>query len=422
MELLIILLLVVINGVFAMSELAVVSSRRARLQEMADNGSAGAKTALGLVDSPNDFLSTVQIGITLIGIVAGAFGGAALEDDLAEQLSVIPVIAPYSQGLAFVLIVGLTTYLSLVIGELVPKRLALKNPEAVAVIVAGPMKLLSRLTAPLVRLLTFSTDVLVRLLGVNSNVNASVTEGEVLAMIRHGTLTGIFHRVEPQMVENVFRLDEVHIDSLMTPRPDIVWLDVDATSDDIRNEIGGNPFAAYPVCRENIDNVMGVVEAKDLLAKLLMGETVRLRSVMHKATFVPETISAARMLETFKANGTDIALVVDEYGGTQGLITIEDVMQEIVGHLNHDDPEAVQRTDGTWLLSGTLPVYRLPELFEGFEPPEAEQGMYSTLSGFVMVRLGRIPATAESFSWNSLHFEVIDMDGNHVDKVLVKQL
>lgn len=421
-EFLVILFLVIINGVFALSELAIVSSRKARLQQMVEDEVAGAKVALELAESPNRFLSTVQIGITLIGILAGAFGGATLSQLIAEQIATIPALVDYSETIAVLLVVALTTYLSLVIGELVPKRLAMKNPERIAVLVARPMNWLSKVASPVVSLLSLSTDLLLKIMGVSDEGENTVTEQEILTMIEQGAEAGTFHKAESQLVEGVFRLDEIRVESLITPRHEIVWLDIHDTAEVIRAKITHEPYTNYPVGEGRIDNIVGVVQMKKLLPMILSNSPINLKSMLQKPLFIPESSSMTRLLEAFKVWGSHFALVVDEYGGIKGLITLGNVLEQVIVDIEDEEPEAVQRADGSWLLDGRLPIYRLKELFSDIELPEDERGLYSTLAGFVMLRLGRIPSVSENFEWNGLSFEIMDMDGHQIDKVLAKTI
>ncbi len=423
LEILFIILLLVANGVFAMSEIAVVTARKARLRQRADAGDAKARVALELANAPDRFLSTIQIGITLVGILAGAFGGATIAEQLAARLSVVPWLAPYSEAIGIAVVVIVITYLSLIIGELVPKRLALNNPEGIASRVAGPMSKLSVFAAPVVKLLSVSTAAVLKLLGVKPSAEPPITEEEIKVLIEQGTQAGVFAEVEQEMVESVFRLADRRVSRLMTQRLEIVWLDVGAPLEEVRRKIGENRFSRFPVCQGSLDNILGVVKARDLLERSLAGDVLDLRACMRPPLFVPETRTALQTLELFKASQTHIALVIDEYGALEGLVTINDVMEAIVGDIplagEQAETSAVQREDGSWLLDGMLPVDEFKELFPVGVLPGEERGDYHTLAGFVMMRLGRIPAAADHFEWGGLRFEVMDMDGNRVDKILV---
>jgi magnesium and cobalt exporter, CNNM family len=426
LEILFIILLLIANGVFAMSEMAIVSSRRARLQHRAEMNDTGARAALELADAPDRFLSTIQIGITLIGILAGAFGGATISRQLAAQLSRIPAIAPYSEAISLVVVVVVITYLTLVVGELVPKRLALNNPEQIASRIARPMQFLSRLASPVVRVLSASSAVLLRLLRIKPPAHPPVTEEEVKIMIDQGMQAGVFEEAEHDLVDNIFRLADQKIPQLMTPRPDVVWLDIDSPIEEIRQRIINSPYSRMPVCRGTLDNILGVVKARDLLAKILSGEPLDLRATLRQPLYVPETRTGLQLLELFKGSTTHIAVVVDEHGALEGLVTMNDVLEAIVGGLpaqpGQPDSFAVQREDGSWLLDGRLPIADFKEIFSIVKLPREEEGAYHTLAGFIMTYLGRLPSVSDHFVWNDLRVEVVDMDRRRVDKVLVNRI
>ncbi|WGV24444.1 hemolysin family protein [Halotia branconii] len=422
-EILIILVLIIANGIFSMSEMAVVSARKVRLQQLANQGDAKARVALKLAESPNHFLSTIQIGISLIGILTGAFGGATIASRLAVYVRLVPFLAPYSEPLSFGIVVLIITYLSLIIGELVPKRLALNNPERIAAIVAIPMRALATLASPAVHLLSTSTDVIVLMLGITPSTEPQVTEEEIKILIEQGTEAGTFEEAEQDMVERVFRLGDRPANSFMTPRPDIVWLDLDDSPEENREKMAESSYSRYPVCQGGLDNVLGVIPVTDLLTQSFRGETLDLTIGLRQPVFVPESTRGLKVLEMFKQTITHIALVVDEYGVIQGLITLNDIMSEIVGDVpaepGQDEPQAVQREDGSWLVDGMLAVEEFFELFEMEDWESDERGSYQTLGGFVITHLGRIPAAADHFEWQGMRIEVMDMDGNRVDKVLV---
>lgn len=422
-EVLFILLLVVANGVFAMSEMAVVSARKVRLQQWANEGNNNARTALELANAPTRFLSTVQVGITLIGILAGALGGATIAKKLALLFSQIRWLAPYSQAIGLGIVVVSITYLSLIIGELVPKRVALNNPERIAAAIATPMRALSALASPVVHLLSTSTEVALRLLGIKPSLEPQVTEEEIRVLIKQGTEAGTFEVAEQDMVQRVFRLGDRQVNGLMTPRLEIVWLDLEDLAENNRHKMTHSAHSRFPVCQGGLDNVIGVVQVKDLLARSLAGEAIDLTAALQTPLFVPESMPALNVLELFKQSGTHTALVVDEYGVVQGLVTLNDIMEAIVGDIPSVDelaePQVVQREDGSWLLDGLLPVEDFFELFNIQALADEQRGNYQTLGGFVTTHLGRIPAAADHFEWRKLRFEVMDMDGNRVDKVLI---
>lgn len=428
MEFLILLLLIVLNGVFAMSEIAVVSARKTRLQAMVEEGKTGADAALALAESPNRFLSTVQIGITLINIVAGTFGGATLATQIADALVTLSVPPDVAQGIGVALIIGLTTYLSLVIGELVPKRIGLIDPEGVASFVAGPMNILSKIAAPLVDFLSFSTNLVLRVMPVKQSEAPSVTEGEIITLVREGTVIGTIEELEQEMVEAVFRLDDIHIGGLVTPRSDIVWLDINDTDEMIRHKISNEVYTAYPVCENSVDRVLGLIHAKDLLGRIFRNEPVDdIQAIMRPAEFIPENVAVAEVLERFKRTGVHTAIVISEFGGVNGLVTLHDIMEAIVGDIDDiDHPEgnrdAVKRADGTWLLDGSLPIHRLVEIYPHLNLPEDEVGEYDTLAGFILTRFQRVPKESDAFIWNDVSFEIVDMDELRIDKVLTNQI
>ena len=423
LEILTILLLTIANGIFSMSEMAIVSARKARLQEQAEQGNAGAKAALKLANSPNRFLSTVQVGITLIGTLAGAFGGAALAKPLAAYLALIPALKSSSEAIAFGLVVVLISYLSLILGELVPKQLALKSPEKIAAAIAAPMQLVEKLMAPIVSLLSFSTELVLKLLRANKPSDEPlVTEEEIKVLVRQGAAAGMFDVAEQDMVERVFHLGDQHVNALMTPRPDIVWIDLDDSAEVTRQKLVDSQHSRIPVCQETLDNILGVAHVSDILARSLLDQPIDLPTLLRQPLLIPETTHALRVLELFKQSGTHIALIVDEYGVIQGLVTLNDVMEVIIGDVPaEDNPEAnaIQREDGSWLLDGMLSIAELKEIFKFDELPHEESGKYQTLAGFVIMQLGRIPRSTDHFEWLGFRFEVIDMDGNRVDKVLV---
>lgn len=422
-EIMLIMLLILANGVFSLAETALLSMRRARLQHRANQGNARARAALELAEAPNRFLSTVQIGITLFGILAGALGSLTVQSTLAAWLASIEVIRPYSEGIALVIVVLTITYFSLVLGELLPKRLALSNPERMATLLAPLMQFLSNVARPFVFLLSLSTDLGLRVLGIRQSSEPPVTEDEIKVLLEQGTEAGVFQEVEQDMVESVLLLDDRRASALMTPRPEIVWLDINDPLEEIHRKITESFYVRFPVCDGSLDNILGEVDTRDLLARYLSCQQIDLRALLHKPLYVPETMPALKVLEAFKQSRTEMALVIDEYGSVQGLITLKDILEAIVGDIPSPDetaePPAVRREDGSWLLDGMLPIDDFKELFDIAQMPGEDQGLYQTVGGFVILQLGHIPSPAEHFSWDRLRFEVVDMDGPRVDKVLV---
>jgi putative hemolysin len=425
-DLLIVLLLILVNGLFVMSELAIVSSRKVRLQQMAERGDTKARVALDLSNSPNQFLAIVQVGITLLAILSGAFGEETIAKRLRVLLELIPGIKAYSDAIASIVAVLIITYLTLIIGELVPKRLALNNPEPIAATVAIPMRMLAKIAAPVVHLLSASTDVVVRLLGMKPSGEPEVTEEEIRVLIEQGTEEGTFEAAEQDIVERVFDLNDRTVSALMTPRPEIVWLDLDDSTEVNRKKLIDSDHSRVLVCQSELDNVLGVLEVTDLLSRSLAGEPLDLTLSLHRPLYVPESTRGLKVLEMFKQSGTHIVLVVDEYGVIQGLVTLNDILIELVGDIpsvyQPEEPQAVQREDGSWLLDGMLSVDDFFKLFNMEELPGQQKGNYHTMGGFVMTHLGRIPIASDHFELGGFRFEVMDMDGNRVDKVLVMQL
>jgi putative hemolysin len=425
-ELIVILILILANGIFALAEIALVSARKHRLQQLADEGNHGAAVALKLANTPTELLSTVQVGMTLIGTLAGAFGGAIVAEKLAEKLNAIPYIAPHGKGIAIAIVVLVITILTIVLGELVPKRLALTNPEMFAAAMAPLMETVSGLVFPVIRFLSWSTDQVLKLLPKPRSDGKDTTEEEIKVLIEQGTEAGTFEETEQEMVEGVFQLGDRWVVDLMTPGAKIVWLDIDEDPETIRKTILTNTYSRFPVVKGDLDHVLGIIQAKDLLGQCMMGKPMDLKSCMRPFTGMPEMITALKALETFKKNGTHIALVVNEYGGTEGLITLHDIVESIVGDLptsnEINDPPAKRREDGSWLVDGAIPIFEFKELTGIGDLPGEEENAYTTLGGLVLMQLGRIPSPAEHFELGGWKYEVLDMDGNRIDKVLVSKL
>ena len=425
-ELLLIFFLILANGIFVMSEMAVVSARKIRLQQMAERGDAKARTALDLANAPNKFLPTVQVGITLLAILSGALGEKAIASRIGPFLNLIPGLKVYSSLIASTIAILIVTYLTLIIGELVPKRIALNNPEPIAAFVAFPLRTLAKITSPVVYLLATSTDMVLRMLSIRPSTEPEVTEEEIKVLLEQGTEAGTFEEAEQNMVERVFRLGDRPVSALMTPRPEIVWLDVEDSAETNRKKMIDSGHSRFPVCQGDVDNVLGILQVNDVLSRSFNNQPLDLTASLRRPLFVPESTHGLKVLELFKQSGTHIVLAVDEYGVIQGLLSINDILVEIVGDLpsldQKDEPQAVQREDGSWLVDGMLSIDNFWELFDLEELPEEQRGSYNTMGGFVITHLGKIPTAADYFEWNGFRFEVMDMDGNRVDKVLVMPL
>ncbi len=422
-ELIAIILLVLANGALAMSEIALVTARRSKLRDWAQKGAATAKPALDLASQPNQFLSTVQIGSTLVGIVAGALGGRRLADETARFLNAIPVLTDYSDAIALAAVVICITYLSVVIGDLVPKQIALNHPERIAVLTAIPMRMIATLSTPMVRFLTASTGVLLRLTGNQPRQEPSVTEEKVRTLIRQGTAAGVFETSEREMMEAVIGLGDKSARGMMTPRTRIMWFDVRDSAETIRTKMSQSGHSRFPICSGSLDNVVGVVETKDLLASALAGKTLELRASLQQPAFVPRSMTALQVLDHIKRSGSHLVFVVDEYGGIEGLLTHHDILEAIAGDMplgkGPVESKAVQRRDGSWLLDGMLAVDEFKGIFNLESLPGERKDAYQTLGGFLFTQMGRVPSTTDLYIWNNLRFEIVDMDGKRIDKVLV---
>ncbi len=418
-EILVVLCLIALNGFFAMSELAVVSSRRARLEHLAEQHVRGAQAALKLLDDPSRFLSTVQVGITLVGIFAGAYSGATLAEPLSH---VLEGLGRYAYPVALGIVVVSITYLSIVVGELVPKRIAFNNPERIASFVAPVMARLSVAGAPVVWLLGISTEALVRLLRIPEKREAGVTEDEVRRMIAEGTQTGVFHVAERDMIEGVLRLADRSVRSVMTPRVEVDWVDLDDPPETIRDEIADSGHSRYPAGRKGLDEIEGIVHTKHLLDQMARTGRFDVASSLRQPLVVHEATPVLRLLEMFRENPVHMAVVVDEYGVLEGIVTPTDILTAIAGELPEDatdmqEESAVQRGDGSWLMDGMLGIHEVERLLERKDMRGEED--FETLAGFVLSRLGHIPQTGEHFEWGGLRFEIVDMDGRRIDRVLV---
>ena len=419
MEIFILIGLILLNGIFSMAEIALVSARKARLEAQANKGDKKAREALDLANHPDTFLSTVQIGITLIGILTGIVSGERLTDDLAAKIKTWPLVGEYSNGLATAIIVIIITYFSLVFGELVPKRLGLARPEATAKWLARPMRLLSRITHPFVWLLTKSGNFIIRLFGIRRNDN-QVTEEEIKAIISEGTEHGAIEETEQEIIERVFHLGDRNITSLMTHRSDIIWFNLDDSEEKIKLKILQEPHSAYPICHNSIDEIKGVVSIKDLYVS---PDNTLFKEIMQPALFIPENNSPYQVLEKFKQSKIHSAFLVDEYGSILGLITLNDILEAIVGDIPQPDVpdyEIQEREDGTYLVDAQIPFYDFLTRFEKTEWMNEGEHNFDTLAGFILHELERIPKTGDTFDWKGFTIEIVDMDGHRIDKILIK--
>jgi putative hemolysin len=420
LEILILLLLLLVNGVFAMSEIAVVSARKSRLQRRAEAGDTRARRALELANDPNRFLSTVQIGITTVGILAGAFGGATIAQQIAGLVSRVAALAPYAQVIGIGTVVAGITFASLVIGELVPKRIALKWPERISARIAGPMHALSRFATPLVHLLGTATDLVLRLLPMSADDEPAITQDDVRILLEQGTRAGVFLAAEQDIVENVFWLGDQRVDSVMTPRADIVWLDINESTESHMRRMVETPQARYVLCDGELDNVVGAVAIKDIWPGALLGRPLDIAAHSFKPLFVPRATRALTVLEQFRKTGVHIALVHDEADHIEGLVTMADILAGLVGELAElAEDQVVQREDGSWLVSAAVLMDDVHDLLGIPQAVGAAQSSGRTLGGFIMDRFGRVPAAAEYFLWEGYRIEVVDLDGHVIDKVLI---
>jgi putative hemolysin len=426
MDLLLLLFLVILNGAFAMSEMALTASRKARLQVLVEAGEGGAQAALDLHENPTKFLSTVQIGITSIGVLNGIVGEAAFSRPLAQWIdATLPVQPETAQWMATGLVVLIITVLTIIFGELVPKRVGQMFPETVARLVARPMNWLSTATRPLVLLLGASTEGVLRLLGLHGRVARGVTEEEIAASLEEGVDAGVIEAQEHRMVRNVFRLDERQIGSMMVPRAEIAWLDAQAPFEQTLAVMAERNHSRYPVCRGGLDDVIGVLPAHRLVGPVAQGRPLDLTEHLQSPVFVPETLTGMELLEHLRASSTELVLVVDEYGAVQGLISERDVLEAITGEFAApagQDAWAVRRDDGSWLMEGLIPVPELKDRLELRDLPDEDRGRYNTLAGMIMLLLGRLPRITDTVEWQGWCFEVVDLDGKRIDKVLVRRL
>jgi putative hemolysin len=425
-EVVIILLLLALNGVFAMSELAIVTARKVRLEQRAENGDAGARAALRLAQDPTQFLSTVQVGITLIGVLAGAFGGATIAENLASALARAPALTEYADALGLGIVVAGITYLSLLIGELVPKRVALSHPERVASLVARPMRLLSRVAAPLVSLLTGPTNLVLRLFGLRVSSEPSITVEEIRSLVEQGAESGVVEDTEQQMVEGVFRLGDRLVSDLMTPRTQLEWIDVSETPERVRGQVMAQVKSHFLVCEGTVDNVLGVVFAEDLLAQCLAGKALDLRVGLRQPLYMPAAMTALTLLERLRSSRQRVAVALDEFGGLQGVVFLDDLVETVVGDLplpgETTSPPILRKDEATWVVHGSVPLEDVEATLDLSEIPEETRGGVRTLGGLVMALLGRVPAVGDVVQWDGMRAEVAAMDGRRVEKVVVSKV
>lgn len=424
-EILIILGLIILNGLFSMSEIAILSARRFKLENEAAKGNKKAQIALNLADSPNEFLSTVQIGITLIGILTGVFSGAQITDDIALFFNQFSFTKAYSHPLAVFVVVFLITYFSLVLGELVPKRLGLNNAEGIAKRTAGMMRNLSRLAYPFIYLLSISTTFLLKLIGIKESDEDKITEEEIKAIIQEGAKAGEIQQVEKQIIDRVIFMGDFKVTSLMVHRNDIVYIDLEDDFAVNKTKITENLHSAYPVCRGDIETISGIIHLKDLFGFPENPDNQIFEKRIRPALTIPESVSIYKLLEDFRKTHIHYAFIQDEYGTLQGMITLNDILEALVidsGSQAADSEEIVKRDDGSWLIEASLPFFEFIKFFHIEYPDKFEDINFNTLGGFVLFHLQKIPKTGEKFTWLNYEFEIVDMDNNRVDKILLKKL
>ena len=426
MDVALLFFLILLNALFAMSEMALTASRKARLQVMLEAGESGVQAAMDLHENPTKFLSVVQVGITSISVLNGIVGDAAFSAPFADWLhTTFPMSEHAAHITATAMVVVTVTFITIIFGELVPKRFGLMYPEKVARVVARPMEWLSLITRPFIKLLSWCTEATLRMFGIKGTPDRSVTEEEINASLEEGLDAGVIEAQEHAMVRNVFRLDDRQVGSMMIPRAEIVWLDVAASADEVLGLIGDEEHSRYPVCRGGLDDVLGVISAQTLLQQVMKGQAMALADGLQPSVFVPETLSGMELLEHFRASSAQLVFVVDEYGEVQGMITVRDVLEAITGEFatpTDDNAWAVQRHDGSWLFDGLIPVPELKDRLGLKELPEEDRGRYNTLAGMIMLLLGRLPETTDSVEWDHWRFEVVDLDGKRVDKVMASRL
>lgn len=426
-SIIIILILIVANGIFSMTEIAIVTSRKARLEKLEEDGNKKAKLALKLAENPNQLLSTIQIGISLIGVVTGAFGGATIARQLSVYLDKIDFLQPYSYQVSFIVVIGFTTYLSLIIGELVPKRLGMSNPEKVSLIVAKPMYYFAKVGKPIIWLLSKSTELVLKILGVKTTNQPDVTEEEITQLIEQGVYSGVVEEIEQDMVEQIFYLGDKRLGDILTPRTQIVWLDIEKPFEENIRKMNESNHSRFPVGQGSLDNFLGIIHTKDVFAKMAEGKPFRLADCIKETIVLPEPMKVFQALDAFKKSGQHEAIVIDEYGGIEGYVTIYDFMENIVGDLpqveDEEEPQIIQRTENTWLADGLISIDQFRRYFDLEDEPELRGGNnFHTLGGFITMSLGDIPKVKDTVEIENLILEVVDMDHVRVDKVLITRI
>ncbi len=421
-QILVIFALILINGFFAMSEMAIISSRKSRLEELVRKGRKNAKLVIALSEKPNRFLSTVQVGITLIAILLGVFGGREFSGPLAEKFVLLGFSPSASATFSLILIVMIITFFSIVIGELVPKRLGMTNPEKISMAIAQPMIILSKITSPFVWLLSICTDFLVNLFNIQQHSDSQVTEEEIRALLEEGTEGGTIQEIEQDIVERVFHLGNQRIGALMTNRGDIIWLDSNDSNEKNVAIITASTHSVYPLCEEELDNILGIVYAKDLLIAMLSEPGLDLKKYFKPVNYFPSDQKAYEVLEKFQTSRIHYGFVFDEFGSIEGMVTLNDILDALVGDITDmDDPEVVQRADGTWLIDGKMAFFEFLHEFE-IENFDYSRAQFHSLGGLAVHELNSIPNTGDTFEWNGYRFEIVDMDGNRVDKILLTKI
>ena len=427
-QILTLFILIVINGLFSMTEMAVVSSRRARLQSSHESGDKRAKTVLDLLDSPNDFFSTIQIAISLIGVITGAIGAQSFSHYLRDILMRVSFLKNIAQPLSVLLISLLITYFSLVIGELIPKRIATNDPEKIAMTMCGPVKVLATIFLPVVRILSLSTEAGLKIFGIRENEDASVSEDEIKVMIEQGKQDGVFEENEQDIVETVFRMSDRTVETLMTPRTELPWIDLEEPLEESLKEIADSTYHYFPLVRGNPDDVIGVISSKALLDAYIRQDKIDLEKIAEPPLFVPESKPALSLLDDLKVSESNFAVVLDEYGGFSGMITPYDLLNALVGDVTNigdepnDEEDILVRADGSWSFDGMLDIEEFKETIGVRELPDESRVGYQTLAGFILSQLGSIPATGDAFDWNGFHFEIVDMDGLRIDRIFVSRI